>query len=180
MFATGVHRGICRMPQGATVTLYVKPYIYRYVVAKLADPARMATDRCALVLRADLERLLHQLVVGVEHVDRYDLSGDREPRTQLVLQLDHPWKPSDRAERVSRDSINSYLEHSFRQEMFVWVDFYRRSMRLCTVEAIQKFFAHYDVRVQDYNLGSAKQTYNRYRRRDARGRKRRAIPLALR
>jgi hypothetical protein len=161
------------MPQGAAVTLYVKPYIYRYVVAKLADPERMARDASCFRLLEDLQRVFGR---WIERVDDSGARANGQPNGRVVIVLNAPWDLAATKERDERHRINAMLERTFLQEMYIWVDFYRRSMGVHKKKAMQLFFDTYHLSEEDYQLESAMRVYRKHHRRTKRVRDRQPVP----
>ena len=167
------------MPQGATITLYVKPYIHRFVVARLGDPAKLATDVSALRLRDALERILGVWFERLEHVDTFDPSGDRVACWTVAFTLRSPYHRAPSRETQDRELVNAKLESTFRAEMCTWVDFYRRSMGINPTPAMELFLKYYDIREQDYRRASALRAYHLYRNRQGYRHSRRGKPCKV-
>jgi hypothetical protein len=79
----GVHRGILAMPQTIPIRIYVKPYVRKYVLARLCQPDRLLLDEGAQALWDTLERSLSGRTL-VQVVNDYDPLTDR-PVGYLVL-----------------------------------------------------------------------------------------------
>ena len=70
-----MHRGILAMPQPIPIRIYVKPYVRKYVLARLCQPDRLLLDEGAQALWDTLERSLRGRTL-VQVVNDYDPHSD--------------------------------------------------------------------------------------------------------
>ena len=153
------------MPREQLVTLYVKPYIRRFVQRKLSDAGTAATDAVARTLWQELERILHVRVIGV--VQDSPTSTAVPWHVQLVVDADDPSK-LDPIER-RRVIINALLNRTYYADMAATVSLYRRVLGLKLRHSILRHQQYYGITEEHQSMRTAERLY--YRWQDLEGRK---------
>lgn len=161
------------MPREATITLYVKPYIRRFVQAKLADPQGALHDATARELWLQLQRALQLPVVGVAP----DGLDDTHPVWQVSLRTseDLPDEKLD-PDRYHRDLANAVLNKAYYNDMFQAVKYSLGVLDINIPEALSQHRARYGVTEEDYKLEHAVRLYQKHHRRH-RNRQRKAYGM---
>lgn len=152
------------MPEEAAITLYVKPYISKFVVARLARIERF--DATSWQLQKMLQAQLRHRVLNV--VNTYVPSVDK-PIWKVIVMVEHDARFSLDPTQDRRQHINLELNKAFMAEMFQWVDFYRSLGNKARV-SLELFRRHYSITEEDHHFHSAERLYQLYCQRTGKSR----------
>lgn len=152
------------MPREQLVTLYVKPYIRRFVQRKLSDASSAATDAVARMLWQELERiLLLRIVCAVPDEpgqDRACWNVQLEVVTEDPAALD----PIQRR----RVTINSLLNKAFYSEFYSAVTYHCHVLGYNQRTAINAYRSTYGLTEDDLSMDSSERLYRKYKKKDRR------------
>jgi hypothetical protein len=165
-FATGVYLGIQLMPVAQPspteqrITIYVLPYIRKFLLARLADPARRLSDETSRQLFDDLQaRLSGRKLLGV--VNDYDPARD-QPQQRVVLVVGRGRSRSRDLSLTVHEHLTGFMSKAYQREMYQWVDFYRSRLGMSTRKALSKFREHYAISEDDHAFLSAERLYYKH------------------
>lgn len=143
------------------IEIHVKPYVRKYVLARLGDPKRVATDDSSRRLYTDLERELRgrRLVAVVQDYDPH-----HGPRTKVRLLVEPRPNQQPEVSYYHHRYVTGMLTKAFLREMYGWVDWYRHRLGMSTGQALQMFRRHYDITEDDHSLETARRMYSHHLR----------------
>lgn len=154
------------MPEGTAITLYVTPYVRKFVITNLADPQRGLVNSGARWLWADLQRHLGYDLLGV--LNDYDphVDAPRGRVTVFVRTPDGPVQLHDK--KLSR--IAWKLTHAYLSDMYSWVDYYRLRFGMKVRPAMEQFRKQYSITEEDHAFASAERMYQYHCQRNGKSR----------
>lgn len=147
-------------PEEQAITIYVAPYVRKYVLARLADPARRLADAKSRELYDAVQRRLQGRSL-VQVVNDFDAHTDKpSTRLQLVVRT----RPGQRAEinPTVRAHLSGCLTKSYQHEMFDWVNWYRTRLGMSARRALTQFRRHYAITEEDHPFLNEERMYYRH------------------
>lgn len=148
-------------PSVATIRLYLKPAVRKFVAAKLGDLHRAAGDQTAMAIWRILEERMgvkllavHGQMEAADLPKAYILVDVLADETRLAY-LSNP----DRERSWHREALNAKVNEKFYQDMYNWVDWYRFRLNWTTVRSLEQFRKHYSISEEDYPFNSCWRMY---------------------
>jgi len=139
------------------VTLYVKPYVRKYVLARLGGACLDSGDR---VLWDELQRELRagrELVAIVPSTDPYD-----RPSQRLELMV-RPGNGGDaEVSYFGHRYITAALTKAYLREMFRWVEWSTTTKGWSVLGSLEAFRRRYGISEDDQQLATASRMYRGY------------------
>lgn len=149
-------------PSPTEIIIYVKPYVRKFAVGRLSDPARMATDAKSRQLFLELERELHNGRKLVRVVNDFDPVADKANTRVRLLVI----APKGLAADVSffrHRYVAAMLTRHFLDEMYSWVDWYCNRLGMGPRQALANFRKHYSITEEDHAFDTAERMYRFHR-----------------
>lgn len=168
---------VLKMPEQLEETLYVKPYIYKFVLAKLGDPQLVAMDLDRQAFHKDLERMLGLRLVQV--VNDYDPQHDN-PTWKLKVVLEPRPEGAQELRLRRRNCTNSFLQARFLEEMHAMVVWFRLRLPHFTIrDALDLYRRKYGITEEDYAFQSMERLHRVFLQKHGMTTPRRSIPNLL-
>lgn len=148
-------------PTVATIRLYLKPAVRKFVAAKLGDLHRAAGDETALRLLHILEKRLQAKIL---HIDGR-ITPDDLPKAYLVVDVEvdperlHSLTNPDRERSWHREHANQGVNQEFYDDMYRWVDWYRSVLGWNITRSLEQHRKHYSISEDDYPFKSCWRLY---------------------
>ncbi len=146
------------MPQTLPIRIYVKPYVRKYVLARLCQPHRLLLDEGAQTLWDTLERSLRGRTL-VQVVNDYDPDTDQPKGYLTLLIVPGPRQQADISHWHHR-TVTGKLTKACLNEMALRVNWYRCRLGKRTREAIELWRRSYGITEEDHPLLTAERIYH--------------------
>lgn len=152
------------MPREQLVTLYVKPYIRRFVHRKLRDADSAATDAVARMLWLELERILRLRIVCAVPDEPGQDSACWNVQLEVVTEDPAALDPIQRR----RVTINTLLNKAFYSEFYCEVTYRCHVLGYNQRTAINAYRSTYGLTEDDLSMDSSERLYRKYKMKDRR------------
>ena len=146
------------MPQPIPIRIYVKPYVRKYVLARLCQPDRLLLDEGAQTLWDTLERSLRGRTL-VQVVNDFDPLTDRPVGYLVLLVIPKDRQQADISHWHHR-TVTGKLTKACLNEMALRVNWYRCRLGKRTREAIELWRRSYGITEEDHPLLTAERIYH--------------------
>lgn len=144
------------------ITIYVKPYVLKYVVHRLCDPERVYFDAGSRQLWSELQAALRgRELCAVRNT--LDMERDRPSQRLTLMVRPGARQPADISYWRHR-YVTGLLTKAYLQEMCDMVDWHTGALRRGVRQSLELFRRHYGVSEDDHALHTAERIY-RYRRK---------------
>lgn len=154
-------------PTVATIRLYLKPAVRKFVAAKLGDLHRAAGDQTALQLWRILEERMGVKLLAVKS----PMEAGDAPKAYILVdvladeeRLAYLVNP-DRERSWHREAVNGCVNQEFYGDMYRWVDWYRSRLHWSTVRSLEQYRRHYSISEEDYPFNSCWRMYMKHAKR---------------
>jgi hypothetical protein len=149
-------------PTPTCVTLYLSPYLRLYLLAKLGDRDRVATDADAVSLWTRLGEMLGGRLVQVrnDYAERPSMYGV----VQLYVELEDGVRlvPAPNGRLMHIERVHGELQRRYMLEMYHQVDWFRQVLGLSARKGLELFRMQYSITEEDHAFSTAERMYQRH------------------
>lgn len=139
------------------ITIFVKPYVLKYVVRRLSDPARVYFDATSQKLWTDLQQVLRgRELCGV--VNTLDKEYDRPSQRLTLLVRPRPGQPADISYFQHR-YVTGLLTKSYLNDMCEVVRWHAVVLGRGVRQSLELYRNYYGVSEEDHALHTAERIY---------------------
>lgn len=139
------------------ITIFVKPYVRKYVVHRLCDPERVYFDASSRQLWKNLQtQLSGRELCGV--LNNLDMEKDRPSQRLILLVRPRKRQPADISYWRHR-YVTAMLGKAYLDEMCAMVDWHTGVLRRGIRQSLELFRQHYGVSEDDHALHTAERIY---------------------